>query len=32
MREACFDRFGPSIGLTAIFLGKGAADALTATL
>jgi heat shock protein HslJ len=32
MRETCFDRFGPSIGLTAKFLGQGAADALTATL
>jgi len=29
---ACFDRFGPSIGLTGIFLGPDVADALTATL
>jgi heat shock protein HslJ len=29
---ACFDRFGPSIGLTEIFLGPSRAHALTATL
>ena len=29
---ACFDRFGPSIGLTEAFLGPGWAHALTATL
>ena len=28
----CYDRFGPSIGLTEIFLGKAAAEALTETL
>lgn len=31
-RGICFDRFGPSIGLTEAFLGKVAADRLTATL
>jgi len=31
-RGACFDRFGPSIGLTEAFLGPGAAQALTAIL
>ena len=29
---ACFDRFGPSIGLTEVFLGTGMAHALTDTL
>lgn len=32
LRAACFDRFGPSIGLTEIFQGQGAAQALTAAL
>jgi copper homeostasis protein (lipoprotein) len=31
-RGACFDRFGPSIGLTEAFLGPAAARALTAVL
>lgn len=31
-RGICFDRFGPSIGLTEAFLGPGAAQALTAAL
>ena len=31
-RGACFDRFGPSIGLTEAFLGADAARALTAVL
>jgi hypothetical protein len=31
-RGICFDRFGPSIGLTGVFLGPGAAQALTARL
>ena len=31
-RGVCFDRFGPSIGLTEAFLGKAAAQSLTATL
>jgi heat shock protein HslJ len=31
-RGACFDRFGPTIGLTEVFLGKDAAQALTAAL
>ena len=30
--EICFDRFGPSIGLTEVFLGQTAAQQLTATL
>ena len=30
--ETCFDRFGPSIGLTEAFLGQAAAQRLTATL
>jgi heat shock protein HslJ len=32
LRAACFDRFGPSIGLTEVYLGQGAAQALTAAL
>jgi len=31
-RGVCFDRFGPSIGLTGVFLGPGVAQALTAAL
>jgi copper homeostasis protein (lipoprotein) len=31
-RSVCFDRFGPSIGLTEAFLGAGAARELTAAL
>jgi hypothetical protein len=31
-RGVCFDRFGPSIGLTEVFLGADAARALTAAL
>jgi len=31
-RGACFDRFGPSIGLTEIYLGPAAAQALTGVL
>lgn len=31
-RSVCFDRFGPSIGLTEVFLGPGAAQVLTAAL
>lgn len=31
-RGACFDRYGPSIGLTQAFLGQVAADRLTAAL
>jgi heat shock protein HslJ len=31
-RGACYDRFGPSIGLTQAFLGRAAAAALTAEL
>jgi heat shock protein HslJ len=31
-RGVCFDRFGPSIGLTEVFLGPGAAHALTDAL
>ena len=30
--EICFDRFGPSIGLTEVFLGQTSAQRLTATL
>jgi heat shock protein HslJ len=30
--QICFDRFGPSIGLTEVFLGQTAAQRLTATL
>lgn len=32
MRGACYDRLGPSIGLTQIFLGREAAENLTAVL
>lgn len=32
LRGLCFDRFGPSIGLTGAFLGSAAAHALTAVL
>ena len=31
-RGVCFDRFGPSIGLTEVFLGKSAAERLLASL
>jgi heat shock protein HslJ len=31
-RGACYDRYGPSIGLTQAFLGQAAADRLTAAL
>ncbi len=31
-RGACYDRYGPSIGLTQAFLGQAAADRLTAVL
>jgi len=31
-RAVCYDRYGPSIGLTEVFLGREAAERLTATL
>jgi Fels-1 prophage protein len=31
-RQTCYDRYGPSIGLTEVFLGRPAAERLTAIL